>query len=180
MQARKSLKIVILDDEEGVEEAIRSKLPSAISRGASTVKPAEIAQLVSTLGRRIEEVRKSSKKLETKTVLDTADIFIVDYDLIKAEGEDYLTGETVAYLARCYSTCGIIVALNQFYRSPTFDLTFRPQLDSFADLNISADDLKSDGLWKSDGWKGYSCAFYQYKVHARLRVQRASGVPHAL
>jgi len=25
----------------------------------------------------------------------------------------------------------------------------------------------------------YSCAFYQYKVHARLRVQRASGVPHA-
>src|SRR6266576_4572708 len=26
----------------------------------------------------------------------------------------------------------------------------------------------------------YSCAFYQYKVHARLRVQRASGVPHAL
>src|SRR5882757_9077675 len=26
----------------------------------------------------------------------------------------------------------------------------------------------------------YSCAFYQYKAHARLRVQRASGVPHAL
>src|SRR3979409_993990 len=26
----------------------------------------------------------------------------------------------------------------------------------------------------------YSCAFYQYKVHARLRVQRPSGVPHAL
>jgi antitoxin CptB len=26
----------------------------------------------------------------------------------------------------------------------------------------------------------YSCAFYQYQVHARLRVQRAPGVPHAL
>src|SRR3979490_2184927 len=26
----------------------------------------------------------------------------------------------------------------------------------------------------------YSCAFYQYKVHTRLRVPRASGVPHAL
>src|ERR1700716_3452675 len=26
----------------------------------------------------------------------------------------------------------------------------------------------------------YSCAFYQYKVHTRPRVQRASGVPHAL
>jgi hypothetical protein len=26
----------------------------------------------------------------------------------------------------------------------------------------------------------YSCAFYQYKVHTRPRVQRAPGVPHAL
>src|ERR1700704_5733813 len=26
----------------------------------------------------------------------------------------------------------------------------------------------------------YSCAFYQCKAHARLRVQRAPGVPHAL
>ena len=26
----------------------------------------------------------------------------------------------------------------------------------------------------------YSCAFFQCKAHARLRVQRASGVPHAL
>ena len=26
----------------------------------------------------------------------------------------------------------------------------------------------------------YSCAFYQCKAHTRLRVQRASGVPHAL
>jgi hypothetical protein len=26
----------------------------------------------------------------------------------------------------------------------------------------------------------YSCAFYQCKVHTRLRVQRAPGVPHAL
>jgi hypothetical protein len=26
----------------------------------------------------------------------------------------------------------------------------------------------------------YSCAFYQYKVHTRPRVQRAPGIPHAL
>ncbi|HVD82889.1 MAG TPA: hypothetical protein VNC42_01505, partial [Bradyrhizobium sp.] len=26
----------------------------------------------------------------------------------------------------------------------------------------------------------YSCAFYQYQVHTRTRVQRASGIPHAL
>jgi hypothetical protein len=26
----------------------------------------------------------------------------------------------------------------------------------------------------------YSCAFYHYTVHTGLRVQRASGIPHAL
>src|ERR1700730_13015565 len=26
----------------------------------------------------------------------------------------------------------------------------------------------------------YSCAFYQYQVHTRPRVQRAPGIPHAL
>jgi hypothetical protein len=155
MQAKTSFRVLILDDEEQVEEAIRSKLPSAIAKQASTVKPNEIARLVSTLGGRIESVRKSSRKEETETPFDLADIFIVDYDLVKAVGEDYLTGEMVAYLARCYSTCGIIVGLNQFHRSPTFDLSFRAELNSFADLNISASDLKNLGLWRPDGWKGY-------------------------
>src|SRR6267143_3829296 len=30
------------------------------------------------------------------------------------------------------------------------------------------------------GTRCYSCAFYHYQVHTRPRVQRASGVPHAL
>jgi hypothetical protein len=49
----------------------------------------------------------------------------------------------------------VIVALNQFYRRPTFDLTLRPQLDSFADINIATEDLKNAGLWNNSSWKGY-------------------------
>ena len=48
-----------------------------------------------------------------------------------------------------------MVALNQFYRQPTFDLTLRPQLDFFADINIAAEDLKNAGLWNNSSWKGY-------------------------
>src|SRR5882724_7980178 len=36
------------------------------------------------------------------------------------------------------------------------------------------------GMPGDSGVLVYSCAFYQYKVHARPRVQRAPGVPHAL
>src|SRR4030088_1086855 len=36
------------------------------------------------------------------------------------------------------------------------------------------------GMPGDSGVLVYSCAFYQCKVHTRLRVQRASGVPHAL
>jgi hypothetical protein len=90
-----------------------------------------------------------------RTDIDGVDLFIVDYDLVQAKNEDYLTGETVAYLGRCYSTCGVIVGLNQYWRQPTFDLTLRQQLDSFADLNISASDLNNPGLWQKAPWKSY-------------------------
>jgi hypothetical protein len=150
------LSAVILDDEEAVETAIKSRLPKEIGRLAKTVKPSTIASLVAELRLRIAAARKGSKARGLKdTILDGADIFVVDYDLIEAKGEDYLTGETVAYLARCYSRCGVIVALNQFYRRPTFDLTLKPQLDSFADINISADDLQNEGLWTEGPWKAY-------------------------
>jgi hypothetical protein len=149
-------KAVILDDEKAVETAIRRRLPKDIAKQALTVEPPDIAKLVTELGRRIGAARKgSATRRLSSTDVDDADLFIVDYDLIGAQGEDYLTGETVAYLARCYSACGVIVGLNQFHRRPTFDLTLRAQLDSFADLNLSADDLSNPGLWVEGPWKGY-------------------------
>ncbi|RTE93073.1 hypothetical protein [Bradyrhizobium sp. LVM 105] len=153
--ARTKLNVVILDDEQRIEEAIASKLPASIGRSSVAIKPDAITDLVKELGSRAAAARLSNNRKPKEVPLDDADLFIVDYDLVKAKGEDYLTGETVAYLARCYSSCGVVIALNQFARSPTFDLTLRPQLDSFADLNIAADDLKNSGLWSKSSWKGY-------------------------
>jgi hypothetical protein len=151
----RGLKVVILDDETTVEAAIASKLPKSVSKASTPIKPDEITSVVKELGSRAGAVRLSKKHVEKPLTLDTAGLFIVDYDLVKATNEDYLTGETVAYLARCYSRCGVIVALNQFHRQPTFDLTLRPQIDSFAEINIAADDLKNAGLWDPAPWKGY-------------------------
>lgn len=153
--AKRKLKVVILDDETDMEAAIASKLPVDIQQSSTPIKPDDITTVVKELGSRAAAVRSSKKHAANQLSLDTADVFIVDYDLVKAKNEDYLTGETVAYLARCYSGCGIVIALNQFYRQPTFDLTLKPQLDSFADLNIAADDLKNSGLWSAAPWKGY-------------------------
>jgi hypothetical protein len=151
----RGLKVVILDDEKTVEAAIASKLPKAVAKVSTPIKPEEITSVVKELGGRAGAVRLSKKYAEKPLTLDSAGLFIVDYDLVKATNEDYLTGETVAYLARCYSRCGVIVALNQFHRQPTFDLTLRPQIDSFAEINIAADDLKNAGLWGPAPWRGY-------------------------
>ncbi|MCA1469629.1 hypothetical protein I6F09_17175 [Bradyrhizobium sp. IC3195] len=153
--SKNKVEVVILDDEENVEKAIVSRLPVPMRKNSKAIKPEDIAPMVKELGLRAAAVRSSAKRDPKLLPLDTADLFIVDYDLVRAQNEDYLTGETVAYLARCYSNCGVIVALNQFHRQSTFDLTLRPQLDSFADLNIAADDLKNSGLWKHAPWSGY-------------------------
>lgn len=80
-------------------------------------------------------------------ILDRASILFVDYDLI--EFDESVTGEMVAYLARCYSTCGAIIGLNQFGEGP-FDLTLIGHPDSFADLNLGGRQLLNPGLWGDD------------------------------
>jgi hypothetical protein len=52
----------------------------------------------------------------------------------------------VAYLARCFSDCGLIVALNQ-YGTRTFDLTLKGHVESYADLNIGVNQLDNPNLW---------------------------------
>jgi hypothetical protein len=83
--------------------------------------------------------------------LDSASIFIIDYDLVKeAWGPSFVTAENLSYPVRCFSKCGLIVALNQYTRETarnTFNLTLREDLDSWADLNIDSAQLDNPGLW---------------------------------
>lgn len=78
--------------------------------------------------------------------LDNASIFIIDFDLVEqSDSNSFLTGEHVAYLARCFSKCGLILG----YRAGgnTFDLTLKGNLESYADLDIRSKDLGNPGLW---------------------------------
>lgn len=79
---------------------------------------------------------------------DSASILLVDYDLLRFEDNPYLTGENVAYLARCYSSCDVIVGVNLTGQSNAFDLTLVDHLDSFADVNIGDAQLASSALWE--------------------------------
>ena len=103
--------------------------------------------------RRRARSRPPGAATATKSVFDTAAILVVDYDLLQVEHAGYLTGEAVAYLARCYSRCGLIVGLNQFGEN-SFDLTLRGSPQSYADINLGSKQLHNPGLW-SDSWNGF-------------------------
>ena len=82
--------------------------------------------------------------------VDDAAILVIDYDLFSAlSNEDVPTGEEMCYLSRCFSNCGLLVALNQFckYEENVFDLTLRGHLESFADLNVGGYQIGNGGLW---------------------------------
>ncbi len=89
-------------------------------------------------------------------LFDKAAILILDYDLLDVDKKTYLTGETVAYLARCYSSCGLIIAYNQYgkYGDNSFDLTLRGHPESYADLQLDSPQFSNRGLWL-EPWKGF-------------------------
>jgi len=77
--------------------------------------------------------------------LDKASILLIDFDLAMSFGSSFLTGERVAYLARCFSGCGLIVGYRIVRNS--FDLTLKGNLESYADLNVGSSQLDNPGLW---------------------------------
>lgn len=98
------------------------------------------------LKNRQHDLREGKSWSDNSLSLDNASIFIIDFELIKPELGPIPSGEGVAYYTRCYSRCGLIVGLN-FIRGNIFDLTLEGNPKSFADLNISSDQLDNPGLW---------------------------------
>ncbi|MBX3001992.1 MAG: hypothetical protein KF893_25935 [Caldilineaceae bacterium] len=122
------------------------------------LEPAELIQVVQGLTERRliardagDYLHQEKKRKEALEQIDTTDILIVDYDLVELKQFGFSpSGEDIAYLARCYSTCGTIVALNQIDRGFLgFDLKLTGGVESFADLNIGDPALDNLGLWSS-------------------------------
>lgn len=159
--------ILIYDDEPERKGKFKGELKKGINEAnqsenfnVDSLDGPEFQNAIKALEQRRIEFRKGEKDLENMPKddaeeIDNASIFIIDYDLLGSQVEEAstgsLTGEIIAYLARCFSRCKLIVGLNQYGNNP-FDLTLRGDLDSFADLNLGDRQLGNPNLWMGD-WK---------------------------
>jgi hypothetical protein len=127
---------------------------------------------IEELGKRRERSRgrKRAAPLERQK-FDKAAILIIDYDLLDVDPKSSLNGENVAYLARCYSYCGLIVMLNRYDRENAFDLSLKGHPDSYADVNLSADQLHNPGLWRQP-WAGFRPWYWPLLPAAAAALER--------
>lgn len=140
--------ILIYDDEEGSALGIKEQLISINGLELRLLQNAK--EEVELLERRRRSARTGDDPDEADSSFDHADVLIVDYDLTASreqQGGPAETGERVAYLARCYSKCGTIVALNRYNATATFDLSLIGHISSYADINISGDQIGNPALW---------------------------------
>ena len=149
-------KIYIYDDDERFTSQLRNKLEKLdalkLEYEVLSLREADFKLSIEELSQRQISFRKKAKLNSSgPTPIDKADIFIIDFDLVDSTVGQLITGELIAYLARCFSSCGLIIGLNlPPNRNNGFDLTLRGHPDSFADLNIGSPQLTNLGLWGTE------------------------------
>lgn len=165
------VRVSVVDDEQQFAEewknAIQALFPVKAGQrrklDVSTFAMIELGSCIAGLSKR-QAIFRSTPTGNTKLTppeeqavrkLDETDIFIVDNDLLSEGSIVSYTGEDIAYLARSYSACKVIVAVNQFTTAKDFDLTLAGHPDSFADLHISAPHVANPGLWDSAWAPGF-------------------------
>jgi len=141
--------IWVFDDVEPLKKAYTERLQSLKIIGRQgydvvSLRADEFQREMGLLKERQQRIRKGKTWPDDFLKLDEVAIFIIDYDLLRSEG--FLTGETVAYLTRCFSRCGLILGLNQYGKN-SYDLTLRGHLESYADWNVGSDQFDNQGLW---------------------------------
>ena len=152
-------KILIFDDEARAAARWKRDLEKldAVSSEYEvvTIDVGSLHDALSELEERRFNIRegKPINQALGNNLFDDSAIVIVDFDLLNSASLEYVTGEMVSYLARGFSTCGVIVALNQ-YGFNDFDLTLKGHPESFADMNIGGVQIVNPGLW-SEGWDGF-------------------------
>ncbi|HUS70919.1 MAG TPA: hypothetical protein VM075_09135 [Anaerolineae bacterium] len=146
-------KIVICDDDPEFASALEEAAKEGLTQGQSQWTPDDIVKVhgnelndsVVILDRRRQAARANRDWPDETTPFDHDSLLIVDYDLRERGG--VMTGETLAYLARCFSGCDLIIGVNQFNRVDFFDLTLKGHLESWADLNIGWPQLRNPRFW---------------------------------
>ena len=142
--------ILVHDDEQRLVSRYVQRLQSVkCLRANFDVKRLDVPEFrkeMETLVKRRRAFRNGKTKYEGESVLDKAAIFVVDFDLLKSDPEGVWNSENVAYLVRCFSTCGLIIGLN-LPRCHEFDLSLRGNMSSYADVNLVNKQLDNERLW---------------------------------
>lgn len=140
-----NMKVLLIDDELGRLQQWQRELETLPEmEGVSIKGSTDVQSILETLGERRLSARSSGSCAGEKHALDDTDIVIIDHDL----GPLTSSGAEVAYLARCFSSCGVILLLNANGEN-AFDLHLHPNLDMFADIELGSTQLSNPGLWGS-------------------------------
>jgi hypothetical protein len=141
-------KIVIYDDMPQFKGRVKALIEKPVDAldAFEVVRPLDDEELKYCL-KVLESRRRGFRKTGTwsgeRTFLDEASIFVIDFDLFDVF--PYVEGDDLAYLARCFSDCGLIIGYR--YADESFDLTLRGELRSFTDLYVGGTQLGNPGLW---------------------------------
>lgn len=147
--------LVVFDDEaaKGAEwaERLQVLVPNwdVVCR-----KTGELEVDLAELEARRQHAIRGEQHEQAATVFDSADVLVVDFNLFQLDRSSIVSGEDVAYLARCFSTCGFIVGVNQDATARWYDLDMVGHPDAFTDLSVGADHLFSPELWVPSASRG--------------------------
>ncbi len=141
-----NIKITVFDDEDRIRTQFKERLDKCLPKDRYETKILiEFKTEFEILSDRQRDFRiKGTWDTSKRSSIDETSILIIDYDLF--DTSPFLKAESLAYLVRCFSSCGVIIILNRFGHHP-FDLTLKGRIESFADLHIGQDQLDNPYLW---------------------------------
>ena len=150
------LNILVFEDVGNVASGWVKSIDGAYPAAAVEIaNPDSFERLLQVANRRRNEWRKDNHGggMVCEHEADNKDVVVVDYDLLQYSSTIDTTGSRLAYLLRCFTTCGFIVVLNAYGPNP-FDLSLSNPSEDFADLHIDGRQIGNPGLWNTD-CKGY-------------------------
>ena len=153
-----SINVLVYDDQLSIAKGLAQRIESACEMAdVQTATSKDFHSLLNLLNRRRAAWRPNGEAnaddLIERHLVDDTDVIVVDYDLLSYSDTGDTTGSRLAYLLRCFSTCGLIVLLNEYGRN-SFDASLGNPVDDFADVHIGDVQIDNPGLW-SEEFEGY-------------------------
>ena len=151
----KSLEILVFDDVNEVAMTwVRRIADACEGANVDLVGQDDFQCLLQLINERRRASRENCVGMNSSHRVDKADVVVIDYDLLKYSDSADTTGTRLAYLIRCFSTCGFIIVLNQFGPN-VFELGLGSPTEAFADIHVGDVQLENPGLWGApfDGYR---------------------------